>query len=346
MIRKLALLLLIVLLLGCSSKENSNSTNKLNTDLTKPMAWGKQQKIYIFADDNIWKYAEDPLRTNLERVLFTTENETYFEIERIAFSKLEQFYKFNNLIFFCDISSSKEVSTYVKSIMGETVTEEVAANTVGIYPQTNLWANDQFTLFLLGDNEEDLLKLNILQADRVFELFKDKLYDRIADRTFKYKNYHSREFADLSWEITLPQTYVIYRENKVENFVSYLARGREKPDRYLAVYSEKITEENFNRDWLKEKRAALVWKYYDEDEFKDRDVRIENYDIAGYKGWKLSGRWQNMKYLVGGAFQSFAFYDQKSGCAYIVDNSVYWPEGYKLTTLAELEAISNTIIIK
>ena len=310
------------------------------------MSWGHKQSIYVFADDAVWQYAEKPLRESLERVTFTTDNEQYFEIERIEYSRLEQFYKFNNLIFFCDISSQEEVAQYVMSIMGDEVMEQVRENNVGIYPQSNLWVNDQFVIFLLGDNEENLLRLNILQAEKVFTLFKKKLYERTEEQLYKFETYAASTFAGYPWEIKIPRYFLVYKEDRQNNFISFLARSKEKADRYISVYYEKIEESQFTRSWIKEKRASLVWKYYDEDEFKDKDVRMENYQIAGREGFKLSGRWQNMKYLIGGAFQSFAFYDEASGNAYIIDNSVYYPEGYKLNSLIELEIMGNSLIIK
>ncbi|MCK5345363.1 MAG: DUF4837 family protein, partial [Candidatus Heimdallarchaeota archaeon] len=93
-------------------------------------------------------------------------------------------------------------------------------------------------------------------------------------------------------------------------------------------------------------RKNISWKYYDEDEFFDKDIRIQPYEIGSYQGWKFSGRWQNKKYAVGGAFQSFAFYDEAAKKAYLVDNSIYFPEGYKLAGLIETEVISQTIKIK
>jgi uncharacterized protein DUF4837 len=338
------LIISLILITACSSGEGEHRSS--NTDINKPMSWGHKQSIYIFADDDVWKYAEAPLRESLERVTFTTDNEQYFEIERVKISQLEQFYKFNNLIFFCDISSEDEVAQYVKSIMGEKVTSEVRENSVGIYPQSNLWVNDQFVLFLLGDNEENLLKLNILQTDKIFTLFKEKLYRRIKEKLYKFETYSAATFSGYPWRIEIPKYYLVYKEERSNNFISFLARSRDKADRYVAVYYEKLDKVLFTREWLKEKRASLVWDYYEEDEFKDRDVRIENYEIAGHSGWKLSGRWQNMKHLIGGAFQSFAFYDDESGNAYIIDNSVYYPEGVKLNSLMELEIIGGTLIIE
>jgi hypothetical protein len=184
-----------------------------------------------------------------------------------------------------------------------------------------------------------------LQAEKIFTLFKKKLYERTEEQLYKFETYAASTFAGYPWEIKLPRYFIVYKEDRQDNFISFLARSKDKPDRYIAVYYEKLEPAQFSRTWLKEKRASLVWKYYDEDEFKDKDVRMENYQIAGHDGFKLSGRWQNMKYLIGGAFQSFAFYDESSGNAYIIDNSVYYPEGNKLNSLIELEIIGNSLII-
>ena len=75
-------------------------------------------------------------------------------------------------------------------------------------------------------------------------------------------------------------------------------------------------------------------------------MRTEKAKIAGHNGWKISGMWINKKYTVGGAYQTFAFYDERTKRAYLIDNSVYFPEGYKLDALIELEVISNTLRLK
>ena len=91
--KKIAVLIIIAVVMGCSSQGDSGRTR---FDPNKTMAWGSVQKISVFADDAVWKYAETPLRSSLERYFYTTENETYFDVERVGFNKIEQFYKFNN----------------------------------------------------------------------------------------------------------------------------------------------------------------------------------------------------------------------------------------------------------
>lgn len=351
------ILIIFILLIGCSNdnksaqnnqnpKSNSNVRKSAKLDHKKPMSWGHRQTIYIFADDPVWKYAEKQIRKNLERDYFTTENETYFDIKRVKFEQLDQFYRFNNLIFFCDLSSDRPVAEYVKSIMGETVSKDVQENFGEIYPQHNLWANDQLTIFMVGKNEESLLRMNILQSEEIFQEFKIKLAERINRRIYMVGILPLSGFNGLPWEIEVPKNYMVFKDDRENNFLSFLARGHEKPDRYVSIYYTKMDSNLVTRNWLKETRADLAWNYYDEDEFKESDIKTEFFTLADIKGWRLSGRWQNMKYAVGGAFQSYAFYDESSGIAYLVDNSVYFPEGYKIAALVELEEISKSLRLK
>ena len=336
----------IFLTLGCSQKENVNKTQGKKIDPHKPMSWGHKQTVYVFADDNVWKYAKGHLIKTLERVRFTTENEKVFVVKRAPIDDMDNFYKFNNLIFFCNLESNDKVSTYIKEIMGAKVEAEVNENLIGMYAKDNVWARDQFVLFIMGDNEPDLLKFNILQSHNIFDLFKDKLFDRIQRQVYKTSTYPDNKFSTLPWTLELPKNYVLYKNDAENNFISFIARLRNKPDRYMSVYFQEILEDEFDRKWLKETRRKISWKYYDEDEFFDKDVRMEKFELAGHQGWRLTGRWQNKKHSVGGAFQSFAFYDKVSGLAYLVDNSVYHPDGEKLEALYELEIISSTLKLK
>lgn len=338
--------IILLLILGCSPKDNIHKTKSKKIDPHKPMSWGHKQTVYVFADDNVWKYAKSHLIKTLERVRFTTENEKVFVVKRAPIDNMDNFYKFNNLIFFCDLESNDKVSTYIKEIMGAKVESDVNEELIGMYAKDNVWANDQFVLFILGSNEPNLLKFNILQSHKIFNLFKEKLSDRISGQLYKTPVYSNDRFAVFPWTLKLPKKYNLYKKDTTNNFISFIARLRNKPDRYISVYFQKIPKIEFNRDWLREARKNISWKYYDEDEFDDKDVRIEKYELAGHQGWRLTGRWQNKKHSVGGAFQSFSLYDDARGLAYLVDNSVYYPDGEKLEALYELEIISNTLELK
>ena len=341
---KYILFISLLILFACTKETTQKHTKMKKLDPKKPYAWGKNQTIYVFADNSVWKYAEKHLRKSLERFQFTTTNESYFELKRADYNAIDQFYKFNNLIFLCDLQSDAPVSDHVKSIMNDTIKEDVSTNNVGMYPIENLWANDQYVLFLIGDNEENLLKLTILQSEKIFELFKEKLIDRIALSLYQQKVYSDNSFKKYPWNAKIPKKYVVFKEDN--HFISFLSRLSEHPDKFFAVYYEEMLENKVTKDWLIEKRKKIFWKYYDEDTFSLEDIRQERYKLKDFAGVKISGRWQNRKLVAGGAFQTFAFYDKNTKTAFIIDNTVYFPQGDKLKALLELEVISNTFKIK
>jgi len=344
--RFLILLLLALTLISCAQKEEKTRVTRNTTDPRKPMSWGHKQTIYVFADEANWRATESQLKRTLERVVYTTANEKVFELKRADYEDFNHYYKFNNLIFLADYSSYDDVSVYIKEIMGDKVKDELEKNGVGIYPNENLWANDQFVLFIIAEDKQVLKKAVSYQLNEVYNLFKQKLDNRIGHKVLQYNSYKKTFFRNFPWEIHIPEFFRVFSRDDENNFIAFLARADDKPDRYEAVYFEDMAENEVDGEWLKQKRTELFLKYYDGDEFYDHDVRLEKAILAGKSCWKLSGKWQNQKYSMGGAFQSFAFYDKTQKKAYLIDNSVYYPTGEKLAHLLELEAISSTIKIK
>ena len=332
-------ILILLALLACSQEERPASHSRL------PMSWGQKQKIYVFADPHVWKMAEEPLRYTLERPIFTTFNEKEFEIEHADIEKIEQFYKFNNVIFIGDLGSEDAVSVYLKDYLSKEVMQNVQETSVGMFVKHDLWARNQLAMFLLGTSKTTVTKLIQLRADAIYQPFDKMLHKRIAQQTFRQKRYNDSAFSKYPWRMDITKNYQPYATDTANNFISFIARLRNKPDRYLAVYYEKMPREKFTRDWLKKTRARLAWDYYDEDEFDASSASVQNYTLGSYEGLRLKGMWQNKKYAVGGAFQTFGFYHEASQTAYVIDNSVYWPDGYKLPGLIELEEISKTIEI-
>jgi Domain of unknown function (DUF4837) len=347
--KRIIIVLLAVLMLTSCGKQEKNAAGLSKSavkDRKKPLSWGQRQKIYAFADDNIWRYAEDKLRQSIERTFYTTINEKMFILEKASFAKLEDKFRFNNLMFFCDASSEQEVSEFVKERLGSKIDKKIAADGGAIYPAYNVWADDQIVLFVVGATEESLLKLNILQANEIWEIYRQRLYKRVEYQVYRSRQKPLSNFSKQIWELDLPARYVLYAEDETAHFRSYLARSKSQPDRYISVYHEDMPENIVSRDWLIDKRNVIAGKYYDGDKFDRQDVTISSSKIAKYEGLKLMGRWQNEKHAMGGAFSCFAFWEPELKQVFIIDNSVYYPEGDKLSALIELEIISNSLRIK
>ncbi|MCF7920728.1 MAG: DUF4837 family protein [Candidatus Cloacimonetes bacterium] len=347
--RKLIIILIMAIMLFSCSNQNKGDKGNVNhniRDRKKPLAWGQRQMIYAFADDFVWKQAENEIRNTLERTVYTTVNEKMFEVKMVLHNKIDDYFRFNNLLFYCDWESDNAVSSYVRSILGDQVLEKLKTDGAGIYPVYNLWADDQLVLFIVGENEEKLLKVSMLQADSIYETFRQRLNKRIEYLAYQEGTKPKSNFTNKIWELDLPMRYVLFKEDEAAHFTSYLARSSSKPDRFLAVYYEVAEASDLSSDWLIHKRQELAAHYYDGDSFTQQDITIMKKKIAGYDGWMIRGRWQNAKQAVGGAFSAFAFYEPAKRLFFLIDNSVYYPEGNKLPALLELEIISNSLKIK
>ena len=357
-LQKISIIFLIALLIvscsgknngtGKTSKSSSNEAYKSKEDYRKPISWGKKNVIYIFADKTIWDYGRNKIKQSFEREFFTTQNEKLFNIEKVDIKDISRYYKFTNLIFFADITSDKPVANYVKQLLSEHVINNIKTTGSNIFVQDELWARDQLVIFVLGKSAEQTLLCTFDKLNFLFEQFKAnemKRLEKIAYRTGVNKQEMNYEREHYQWQIQLPKYFKTFRRDDENNFVSYLLRVEKYPDRYLFVYWENMPENNVSKKWLFEKRKELVWKYYDEDEFSELDVVKENATFNKYNGYKLYGRWQNKKYYIGGAFVSFAFYEPEQKRAYIIDTSVYFPEGNKLRALLELEIIAKKFLV-
>ncbi len=346
--------ILSLLILGCGSesKEDNNKksrtisakTTKSKENYRKPISWGKKDIIYIFADKKIWDYGRNKIKQSFEREFFTTRNEKLFNIEKVEIKEIQHYYKFTNLIFFADITTDEPVANYVKQLLGEEIINNIESTDPNIFVQEDLWARGQLVIFLLGRGTKETLLYTFGKLNFLFEQFKANEMRRLENLAYrmglnkKEMNYQKEHYQ---WQIELPKYFNVFRRDDENNFVSYLLRVEKYPDRYLSVYWENMPENNVSKKWLFEKRKELSWQYYDEDEFSKQDVVQENTTFNEYKGYKLHGKWQNKKYYIGGAFASFAFYEPKQKRAYIIDTSVYFPEGNKLRALLELEIIAT-----
>ncbi|MCK9328558.1 MAG: DUF4837 family protein [Candidatus Cloacimonetes bacterium] len=319
-------------------------------DSRKPMAWGHEQTIYVFADSDVWKIAEPYLRYSLERDFYTTENEQLFDVKLGELDNIEQFNRFKNLIFIGDLSSNKKVSQYVKNIMNEQAIASVQNRKSSMFLNNNLWANDQMVLFLMATNANELKSFLHNNTEIYFNMFKERFINRIVFKSQKLDGYKDSFFKEMPFKIYIPETYRVFKRDLDNNFISFLWRSRENqednPDKYISIYWENATENPIDDKWLIEKRKDLAWKYYDEDEFNIEDTIRGQREIGEKDGWFLFGRWQNKKYYMGGAFRSYAVYDEVLKIAYLIDTSVYFPAGYKIKYLLELEGIVETIILK
>ncbi|MBS3767702.1 MAG: DUF4837 family protein [Candidatus Cloacimonetes bacterium] len=344
--RKLIYILFIaILLVGCG--ESGRSGDEDAVDYKKPMSWGQSEIINTFADGQIWDYGKMMLKQSLEREFFTTNNENLFTVKKRKISDIKNYYKFANLLLFCNLDSDESVSRYVKKILPESALTIQDTSGYKIIPAEDFWAREQTVVFIIGKNTRKTL-LPLYSPDKLNELFnifeqqERKRLKRITYRPGVDEKEIKYQKQNYPWTIELPKGFVVFKRDDKNNFVSYLLRVADHPDRFLAVFWEPMEEDRVDKKWLREKRLEIGDEYYVGDEFSERDVNQKKINFNGRDGFKLWGRWQNYSNYTGGTFAAFAFYDEEQKMAYLIDNAVYFPPGDKLRSLIKLEIISKT----
>jgi hypothetical protein len=349
--RYIMLLLSVLLLVGCNpgSKEPVRY-DKFDSiiDNAKPLAMGDERDIYVFADADNWKAVQPFIQSSIERELILAYPERYFRIVPLQISEVDNFSKHRNLLFIGDLEGNGRVSQYMRKSLADDFINRVQASGGDLFLARNHFSRDQLIMYLMGSNKLNLEKIGAIQSDKIFELLIRRFADRQGYQTYQQKVIPSAFWNAYPFSMQVPDNYTLYSNDTTGRFLSLLYRARmperEIPDRYINIYYEDMPENKVDHDWLIQKRQMLGEKYFEGDIFDPEVIRKERTQLAGHDAYRIVGAWKNMTHLIGGGFQSYAFWH--NGKAYIVDNIVYFPAGDKLPILVELYVISSSLQIK
>ncbi len=344
-------ILAMMLMFGCSpaDKESARYTKFDGIiDNAKPLAMGDDRDVYVFADASNWSLVKPFVQSSIERELILAYPEKYFKVNTLNISEVENYSKHKNLLFIGDLESNAKVSQYMRQSLAEDFISRVKNSGGDLFVARNHNSRDQLIMYLMGSNSLNLEKISAIQSDKIFELLVRRFAERQGYQTYQQKVIPASFWKDYPFSMMIPDNYTLYSNDKVGRFLSFLYRARvperEIPDKYINIYYEDMPENKVDHNWLIEKRKMLGEKYFEGDTFDEESIRKEQTQLAGYDAWRIVGAWKNMTHLIGGGFQSYAFWHE--GKAYIVDNIVYFPAGDKLPILVELFTISNSIELK
>lgn len=352
--RSLFILIMALLLLSSCSKGPQHPLRYTAFDSlidhNKPLAMGDDRDVYLFCDEANWKALKPFVQSSIEREVNIVYPEKYFNLVRSDIRDAERLKAYKNLVFIGDLESTAPVSMYMKKVLDKDFIARVKASGGDLFVAKNHNSRDQIVFFLLGRDPLALSKYGALQADNIFALLLRRYTERQGYQAYQSKVIDSSFWDDYPFSIQIPETYRLYSNDPAGRFVSFIYRarqeGREIPDKYVSVYYEAMPENKVDLAWLKNKRSELGAKYFEGDTFDSELIRSEPFRFGKYDGYRLLGAWKNTKHMIGGGFQSFAFWDATTKTAYLIDNIVYFPAGDKLPILLELYTISNSLKIK
>jgi len=349
------LLFLIPLLLLAACGKTSAPVDRYSKfdgilDYAKPVAFGEDNDVYVFCGKENWKALEAQLRGSVEREVSLVYQEKYFNLIPTDIKDVNKYLQYKNLIFAGDLSSTDEVSSYMRSSVAKDFVTRVKQTGGELFIAKNHNSRDQLVLYLMGKDGQSLADITRLQANSVFSLLLKRYTERIGYQAFRGKIIGSKFWKDYPFSLKVPDTFRLYSNDVKSRFLSLLYRSKMKdrsiPDKYITVYYEDMPTNQVTADWVFAKRLEQWKTHFDGDVIRKDKIRTERFKFAGYEGFRLIGPWENQKLLVGGAFQTMAFWHEKTKRAYLVDNMVFFPAGDKLPSLMELYVISSSLEIK
>ena len=350
----LILLCLIAFSFSCGKKQSAPSSrytafDKM-LDYAKPLAFGDDRDVYVFASAKNWQMLELLLRSSIERKVRLVYEEAYFTLIKVDLKEVDKYLQYKNLLFVGDLTAKDDVTQYMLSSLSPSYPQRVQQSGGDLFTARNHNSRDQIVLYLLGKDKNSLSETARLQSENIFSLLLKRFGERQAYQAFRGKVIDVKFWEPYPFSLQIPDTFRLYSNDKTGRFLSFLYRARipnrEIPDKYISVYYEDMPENKVDADWLFNKRQELWQARFEGDTIKKENIRSEAFKFAGYQGFRISGPWENQKLIIGGACQTMAFWHPGTKRAYLIDNSVFFPAGDKLAILLELHMISSTLKIK
>jgi len=351
MYKSIIIALFALMLFACGGGDKESARYMKFDDVIdngKPLAMGDERDVYLFCDRANWASLKPFIQSSIERELILVYPEQYFNLIPTDLSELDKYYNYRNLLFIGDLESGNRVSQHMIESLAPEFISRVRQSGGDLFVANNHASRDQMTMYLLGSNKLNLEKIGAIQSDKIFELLIRRYAQRQGYQTYQQPVIPSSFFEPYPFSLKLPNNFTLYSNDLKGRFLSFIyrarAQDREIPDKYVNVYYEDMPENVLDHEWLIAKRQMLGEKYFEGDVFDEETIRKERTQLGGHDAWRIVGAWKNEKHLIGGAFQSYAFWHE--GRAYIVDNIAYFPAGDKLPIMVELYVISSSITIK
>lgn len=353
--RYLTIILCLLCLFGCNKKERAYMPVDDFIDSSKPISYGNHQDVYIFSNQPLSANANAILTDQFGYPQSGAQKERTFYLFWKDFSEFEELKKAKNIMFICNLEVQDELTAFVEQKVSLDKLDYVNNISSTILTYQNEWSNDQLVSFVLSRDQRRTDDIITARIAHLYLDFEKRFLDRMTRRVYYRGTLSGKDFADYNYALQIPNTFQLYKEDKVENMISFLHRYKKKdtvlPDKFITIHHEKMEHYDFNDIWVKRVRERIGKVVLDGDRIDWDRTNImpktfTTWDKHVYKGYEIEGAWENSDTNMGGTFRSYAFYDTHTMSAYFIDTAVYFPAGTKIPFIVELEGIAKSFYIK
>jgi hypothetical protein len=308
---------------------------------------GSGKEIIVIADSLDYAFLQDELSRTFEREIPTPWPEKIFELKPAPASKMENYFNHPQLLLIGILNSASPAASRIKSMLAPDVAERISAGQNYVLQKDDPWAEGQRLVVLCAAQRDTLKQRIISHRDELFALFDQFATERMQKEM--YSQFERKELAKTllekyGWTLRIQHDYHLYKEFPQENFVML---RRSWPERWLFVSWEKSNNpEQITRDEIVAWRNRIGRRFYEGDKIVDNELTFHQVDFAGYRALEAQGLWENEKKVAGGPFKAWAFYDDATQQAFLIDIALFAPGKEKVKFLRQLEIMARTFSIR
>ena len=343
---------LIFLTAGCGSADY------------RPRAVGPEGILTVVIDSTQWNgIVGDALQETLGGYIQTLPvPEPAFELKPAALTSeqaLEVIKKQKNVVFAAPLSDSiNTVSRFISSRLDPSVKDMIVSGQPAVIPRPNLWRKDQMVVYLTAESPEELVAAIHERSDDLLYTFNNITRERTEVEMFKKGRQVEIEDQLLEkhgFAVNAQHDYFIAADTT--NFIWLRRVISTETWRSLFIYFEdNANPGDLSPEWVYAKRDSLT-KHHMEGTVAGyvkidhrRALQTENINFLDRYGFETRGLWhmvideegQTLPIGMGGAFLTYAFYDEDSGRNYLIDGMIFAPNYPKREFLRQMEVIAHT----
>jgi hypothetical protein len=343
------LALLGLSLFSCSEEKRENAI----------LATGLPGDLYVIIDSAQWKGPLGQLINNTfgRDMEVLNRSESLFKVRWIDPRKLNSVLKGRrNLVFAVTLDQNSLGANRVIGMFDQQSVEKIKTDSsFFLITKPNLFATGQEVMFLVGNNETDLIKKIEKNATRITDYFDRTEQERLTATIFKsgqLKGITEMVKKKMGVEILVPFAYQLVIED--EEFF-WVRQINSKDDKDIFISRKKYTSrEQFSKDSLIQYRNQICRKYLFGDPEKLLSYLVTETNVSfkpvltrdvtfnGKYAKEMRGLWRTNNVTMGGPFVSYALVDEKQGMLYYIEGFCYAPSRPQREIMRELETILHT----
>lgn len=322
-------LLALLIIMGCSERRQQP-------------AEGSDYEIIVVADESNWEVAKPYLEETFEKIIYTPQVETFYQLRRVQPEEFDKYRLHKNLILLSQLEVSSLLTPVLKSMLPDSTLNGIRNSAKAYYSRRNAYADGQTLLIILGKSDGDLQARLRLNNQELFEMMDQQTQKRLT--RFIYRIGEQTEVADAyykqyGWYLRMMHDYVEIRNAPDSQFVWL---GRDFPFRWIVV-NWMDAPESFD---LEESGRVMLHHVYGE---LIPEMRITNRYFSLKETWlnshraiEFRGLWEHKTEIKGGPFIAYTFYAPEQDRIFFLSGIVWAPDREKLPYIRQIEMMLKT----